>query len=200
LCNKGEKDPGDLQEKEAALAVVAGQLGVEARVLPTKSVGVKADLRVYENPVVVGADASWDKLTEMAVKICADVPGINRCVWYAGARLPDSFVALDATVTKERLALLRMVDYSVMAGLVRHGIYDDIWQCPTVLVPVQFGDSKGELVVIRPVKSARAMTAQAAGLPGQLIEELKHEILKLGGVSAMALDITSKPPGTIEWE
>jgi GMP synthase (glutamine-hydrolysing) len=58
----------------------------------------------------------------------------------------------------------------------------------------------GELVVIRPVYSKRAMTATSVELPATLIDELRHEILGLEGVSALALDITSKPPGTIEWE
>ena len=57
-----------------------------------------------------------------------------------------------------------------------------------------------ELVVLRPIYSKRAMTASAADLPETLIAELKEEILQLSGVSGLVLDITSKPPGTIEWE
>jgi GMP synthase (glutamine-hydrolysing) len=87
-----------------------------------------------------------------------------------------------------------------MSALSKHGLYDEIWQCPTVLVPLALGDSEGELVVIRPVKSLRAMTATPVEFPPPVLEHLRAAILALPGVSGLALDITSKPPGTIEWE
>jgi len=87
-----------------------------------------------------------------------------------------------------------------MEALQTHDLYDSIWQCPTVLVPLQLGDTPGELVVIRPIVSERAMTARPFPLPVHVLEELRADILTLPGVSGVALDITSKPPGTIEWE
>jgi GMP synthase (glutamine-hydrolysing) len=69
-----------------------------------------------------------------------------------------------------------------------------------VLVPLQLGDGVGELVVIRPIVSERAMTARPFPVPPPVLEELRTEILALPGVSSVALDLTSKPPGTIEWE
>ena len=87
-----------------------------------------------------------------------------------------------------------------MTALDRHGVYDDIWQCPTVLIPLELEGSHGELIVLRPVRSERAMTATAAQLPEALLAELRERVLALPGVSGLALDITSKPPGTIEWE
>ena len=88
----------------------------------------------------------------------------------------------------------------LMNGLRRYGLYHEIWQCPTVLVPLVFDDRGEELIVIRPVHSKRAMTAAPAQLPESLLEELRADLLALPGVSGLALDITSKPPGTIEWE
>jgi len=58
----------------------------------------------------------------------------------------------------------------------------------------------GEQSVVRPVRSLRGMTAAAVELPGALREELRERLLALPGVSAAALDVTSRPPGTIEWE
>jgi GMP synthase (glutamine-hydrolysing) len=55
-------------------------------------------------------------------------------------------------------------------------------------------------VILRPVVSARAMTARPASLPAALVAELREAIPALPGVSGLALDVTSKPPGTIEWE
>ena len=88
----------------------------------------------------------------------------------------------------------------VMAGLERHGLYEKVWQCPTVMVPVEMEGGEGELVVVRPIHSQRAMTAAPVELPPELLSELRDAIMALPGVSGIALDITSKPPGTIEWE
>ena len=87
-----------------------------------------------------------------------------------------------------------------MTSLERHGIYDEVWQCPTVLVPLTLDGSLGELVVIRPVRSERAMTASPVQFSDLLLTELREGILSLDGVSGVAVDLTSKPPGTIEWE
>jgi GMP synthase (glutamine-hydrolysing) len=103
-------------------------------------------------------------------------------------------------MTRDRLDILREADHLVMEGLRRHGMYDDIWQCPTVLVPLALGEEGGETIVLRPVFSARAMTATPVRLPDALLDEIRASILALPGVTGLALDITSKPPGTIEWE
>jgi len=87
-----------------------------------------------------------------------------------------------------------------MSALSQHGLYDEIWQCPTVLVPLAFGDSERELVVVRPVRSQRAMTAAPVELPPPVLDQIRAGISALPGVSGLALDIMSKPPGTIEWE
>ena len=85
-------------------------------------------------------------------------------------------------------------------SLRRRGIYYDIWQCPTCLVPLSVDGLGAEMVVVRPVHSERAMTAAPARLPDSVLGDLREGILRLPGVSGLALDITSKPPGTIEWE
>ena len=103
-------------------------------------------------------------------------------------------------MVRERLDLLREADHLVMEGLQRHGLYDAIWQCPTAMVPLEVDGAGRELVVIRPVLSERAMTARPAELPAELLRELHESIRSLEGVSGVALDLTGKPPGTIEWE
>ena len=99
-----------------------------------------------------------------------------------------------------RLDLLRQVDDIVMRALRRHGLYDDVWQCPTVLIPLALDDSGTETVVLRPIRSQRAMTATPVQLPDALVSEVSESILALDGVTGLVLDVTSKPPGTIEWE
>ena len=136
----------------------------------------------------------------MATAIFKEVPGINRCIWNLGDGSPASVRPLPAAVTAPRLDLLRDADHLVMEGLRRHGIYEAIWQCPTVLLPMAVNGLGREFVIVRPIHSERAMTATPAELPDALLVELRAQILALPGVSGLALDITTKPPGTIEWE
>jgi GMP synthase (glutamine-hydrolysing) len=161
---------------------------------------VKADLRAYEHPVLITGEAGWEHLLEAASAITKEVPGINRCIWNLSREAPDGARPLKAGVTRDRLDLLREADHIVMEALRRHDLYDAIWQCPTVLVPLQLGPAEGETVVIRPITSERAMTARPYPIPVPILEEVRDRIVALGGVSGVALDITSKPPGTIEWE
>jgi GMP synthase (glutamine-hydrolysing) len=87
-----------------------------------------------------------------------------------------------------------------MNALQHHRLYRDIWQCPTVFVPLEINGKGSEFVVIRPVLSERAMTARPALLPAEVLTEIRNQILKLPNISGVAVDVTTKPPGTIEWE
>lgn len=200
LCNTGVADRAGIEGVDAALAEVAGRYGVRATALPIRSVGVKADLRSYEHPVLISGDVPWDRLQEAVGVMLKSVPGINRCIWNLGGGPPANVRPLAATMTRDRLDLLREADAIVMDGLRRHGLYDDIWQCPTVLVPLELDGRGSEFCIVRPIHSERAMTATAARLPDVLLVELRDRILGLPGISGLALDLTSKPPGTIEWE
>jgi GMP synthase PP-ATPase subunit len=185
---------------EPSLSSLGERFGLHLTPLPIRSVGVKADLRAYEHPVLVTGEAPWDVLTEAASAIMSGVPGINRCLWNLGPRVGGDPSPVPARVTSDRLDVLREADHLVMEALRAHDLYDAIWQCPTVLVPIQLTEEPGETVVVRPVTSERAMTARPFPLPEPLLQELRTRILSLPEVSGLALDITSKPPGTIEWE
>ena len=200
LCNTGVPDREGFETAEPLLAGYGDRFGLEALLLPIRSVGVKADLRAYEHPVLITGMAPWDDLIHVASAITKEVPGINRCIWNLSAEAPATAQPLKASVTRERLDLLREADHIVMEALMEHDLYDSIWQCPTVLVPLQLGENPGEMVVVRPILSERAMTARPFPLPVPVLEELRDKIMALPGVSGVALDITSKPPGTIEWE
>jgi GMP synthase (glutamine-hydrolysing) len=200
LCNSGEPDRTGFEEAESLLKEVSQRFGLEALLLPIRSVGVKADLRAYEHPVLLSGQASWDTLIQAASAVTKEIPGINRCIWNLEDQGPGGAEPIRATATKERLDLLREADHIVMEALRRHDLYDKIWQSPTVLVPLRFLDREGETVVLRPVISERAMTARPFPLPDRVRAELRDRILALPGISGVALDITSKPPGTIEWE
>jgi GMP synthase (glutamine-hydrolysing) len=200
LCSNGCEDRDGFEEIEPKVAEIAGGYGVQAMALPIRSVGVKADLRSYEHPVLVSGEVEWERLVELAGTIFREVAGINRCLWNLGPAAPARVRPLAATVTRARLDLLREADAIVMDGLRRRGLYDTIWQCPTVLVPLEIDGAGREFVIVRPIHSERAMTATPAELPPLLLADLRRQILSLPDVSGLALDVTSKPPGTIEWE
>jgi len=201
LCADSPPADQDRAALTAAAAPIAEKLGFGALPLPVQSVGVKADLRCYESPILLSA-AEWDyeKAELVAGEIFKRVPGVNRCVVAIAPTAPRRAETAVTQMTRARLDVCRLADDAVMRGLARHDLMQTVWQCPTVLVPVRIDDGDGELVVIRPVLSERAMTARTARLPRALHSELRDEILAIDGVSALAIDVTSKPPGTIEWE
>jgi len=201
LCSDGHTgNTAALDEITATANATLLPYGLTGTALPFKSVGVKADLRSYEHPVLICGEADWDQLADAASNIFKTVSGINRAIWNLGPVQPTTFRPLAATMTSDRLDLLRECDQLMMAGLRRHDLYAEVWQCPTVLVPVEIDGQGRELCILRPIYSERAMTATAARLPANLLTELRTQILALPGISGLAYDLTSKPPGTIEWE
>ena len=121
---------------------------------------------------------------------------------------PGLGIRIIGEVTQERLDLLRRADAIVRAELTAAGLDRQIWQCPVVLladvrsVGVQ-GDGRtyGHPVVLRPVTSEDAMTADWARIPDDVLSRISNRITnEVDGVNRVVLDVTSKPPGTIEWE
>jgi GMP synthase (glutamine-hydrolysing) len=110
-------------------------------------------------------------------------------------------------VTEERLARLREADAIVVEEIRRAGLYEKTWQAFAVLLPVRsvgvMGDGRtyGETIAVRVVESEDAMTADWSRLPGEVLERISNRIVnEVAGVTRVVYDISSKPPGTIEWE
>ena len=121
---------------------------------------------------------------------------------------PGLGIRIVGEINKERLDLLRKADAIVRAELTAAGLDAEIWQCPVVLladvrsVGVQ-GDGRtyGHPIVLRPVSSEDAMTADWTRLPYDVLAKISNRITnEVAGVNRVVLDVTSKPPGTIEWE
>jgi GMP synthase (glutamine-hydrolysing) len=185
----------------ADLARGLSQTGLRGLALPVRSVGVKADLRSYEHPALLtGPNPGWDKLTAAANTLTKTVRGLNRCLYELSGRRPERAELVPATVTRARLELLRDLDAIVMGALARHGLMSEVWQCPTVLVPLRLDGRGSELVVIRPILSERAMTARPAWVGEECAQDIVTALSKFDAVSAVAIDVTTKPPATIEWE
>jgi GMP synthase (glutamine-hydrolysing) len=129
-------------------------------------------------------------------------------VWRQPFPGPGLGIRIIGEVTADRLDILRRADAIARQELTRAGLDRDIWQMPVVLladvrsVGVQ-GDGRtyGHPVVIRPVTSEDAMTADWARLPYEVMERISTRITnEVEEINRVTLDITSKPPGTIEWE
>jgi len=129
-------------------------------------------------------------------------------VWRHPFPGPGLGVRVIGEITAARLAVLRQADAIVRQELTKAGLDRSVWQCPVVLlaevrsVGVQ-GDNRtyGHPVVLRPIYSEDAMTADFARLPYDLLEQIVGRITtEVPEVNRVVLDITAKPPATIEWE
>jgi GMP synthase (glutamine-hydrolysing) len=110
-------------------------------------------------------------------------------------------------VTRERLDILRAADWVVVDEIKKNGLYRQVWQSFAVLTPLQtvgvMGDYRtyANVVAVRVVTSEDAMTADWARLPHEVLARISNRVVnEVRGVNRVVFDITSKPPGTIEWE
>ena len=129
-------------------------------------------------------------------------------VWRQPFPGPGLAIRIIGEVTEERLAVLRAADAIVREELTAAGLDREIWQCPVVLladvrsVGVQ-GDGRtyGHPIVLRPVSSEDAMSADWSRLPYDLLARISNRITnEVREINRVVLDVTSKPPATIEWE
>jgi len=133
--------------------------------------------------------------------------------------LPDAFVGrhpfpgpglairCPGEITRERLEILRLADDIFIEEIRRAGLYDDIWQAFAVLLPVRTVGVMGDyrtydyVVALRAVTSIDGMTADYYPFDGMFIGTVATRIInEVKGVNRVVYDVTSKPPGTIEWE
>ncbi|HET7486993.1 MAG TPA: GMP synthase (glutamine-hydrolyzing), partial [Acidimicrobiales bacterium] len=128
-------------------------------------------------------------------------------VWRQPFPGPGLAVRIVGTVTPERLDTLRAADAIVLQEMRRAGLEREVWQSFAVLIAVRtvgvMGDERtyAHPIVIRAVTSDDAMTADWARLPHDVLERMSNRIInEVPGVNRVAFDVTSKPPGTIEWE
>jgi GMP synthase (glutamine-hydrolysing) len=131
----------------------------------------------------------------------------DEIVWRQPFPGPGLGVRIIGEVTRERAEILRNADYVVVDEIKQAGLYRELWQSFAVMPAVRtvgvMGDGRTYAypIVIRAVTSDDAMTADWARLPYDLIERIANRLVReVDGVNRVALDVTSKPPGTIEWE
>lgn len=170
-------------------------------VLPLRSVGVQGDARTYRHPAVIQGEAlrDWDLAGDLSTKITNAAKQVNRVVLHLGGEAPENLRTHQGTCTSDRVLVLQKADKVAHTLLDEAGQMSKVWQFPVVLAPLS-ADSTSEAVILRPVNSREAMTAEFSKLPWDLVDKMTTEILKIDGISSVLFDVTNKPPGTIEWE
>nr|WP_307683357.1 glutamine-hydrolyzing GMP synthase [Trueperella bonasi] len=143
------------------------------------------------------------------VRVIGEELGLDaKLVWRQPFPGPGLGIRIIGAVDRERLDLLREADAIVREELSAAGLDREIWQCPVVLLAdvrsvgvSESGRTYGHPIVLRPVQSQDAMSAQWTRIDYDLLARISERIIaEVDGVNRVVLDVTAKPPGTIEWE
>lgn len=120
---------------------------------------------------------------------------------------PGLGIRILGDITAEKVRLLQEADAIYINKLREHGLYDQVWQAGTILLPIQsvgvMGDERTyeQAVALRAVNSTDGMTAEWSRLPYEFLAEVSSEIINnVKGINRVVFDISTKPPATIEWE
>jgi GMP synthase (glutamine-hydrolysing) len=171
---------------------------MQGKILPIKSVGVQGDFRTYHHPAVVwfkeDANKSWEKINECSSKVINKLKTVNRLIF---SMKPIENVKLGKLfLEKQNLDVLRKVD-----AILRKRTDDikEIWQMPVVQLPLRNADNR-LCYVMRPVCSLDAMSASVYEMDFSYLKDIISEVQRNVNAGNIFYDITTKPPGTIEWE
>jgi len=197
LCSDG-KAVGKTLGEIPALKKALDELSIKAQLLPIKSVGVQGDARTYAQPLLIENELPWELLEKHSTSLINRFKEINRSVWLVECIADAPYETVEQYCTKENLDILRIFDDICLKFLKRNDLYDKIWQMPVVLLPLRIMGKP--CIVMRPVNSSEAMTADFAKIDKNLLKNALWQKLKEAGAGALFYDITHKPPATIEWE
>jgi GMP synthase (glutamine-hydrolysing) len=173
-----------------------------------------ATIKSHHNVGGLPSDLAFDLVEPLRLLFKDEVRAVGEelglppdIVWRQPFPGPGLAVRIVGEVTPERADILRAADAIVAEEIRRAGLYRELWQSFAVLPAVRtvgvMGDGRTYAypIVVRAVTSDDAMTADWARIPYEVLERLSSRIInEVEGVNRVALDITSKPPGTIEWE
>ena len=176
--------------------------------------GVAATIKSHHNVGGLPADMRMELVEPLRLLFKDEVRRVgeelglpDRMVWRQPFPGPGLSIRIIGEVTRERLEILRTADAVLQEEVRRAGLYRELWQSFAVLPAIKSVGVQGDErtyaypIVIRAVTSEDAMTADWARLPYDLLETISSRIInEIPGVNRVALDISSKPPSTIEWE
>ncbi|KAJ8271133.1 hypothetical protein GJAV_G00123140 [Gymnothorax javanicus] len=202
------------EEEEETLLQITSLHSLSAFLLPIKTVGVQGDCRSYSYVCGVSSQEAphWESLLFLARLIPRMCHTINRVVYVFGPQVKESPTDITPTfLTTGVLSTLRQADFVAHSVLRESGYSGKISQMPIVLTPLHFDrdslqkqPSCQRSVVIRTFITSDFMTGIPATpgnqIPEEVVMKMVTEIRKVPGISRVMYDLTSKPPGTTEWE
>ncbi len=205
LCAKEEDYPENHEQLEHKINDYLNEkYNIMGKILPIKSVGVQGDARTYKHPFALklfkDTVRDWDNLNTISTDITNKFPEINRVLLLLHPRGIVDIKVNAGYINKDRIATLQRADYRVTQFIRYHNIYKDIWQFPTVLLPLSLNNREGESIVLRPIQSEEAMTANFYQMEWKWVDELVNGLREMPEITGIFYDLTNKPPGTIEWE
>jgi GMP synthase (glutamine-hydrolysing) len=176
--------------------------------------GVAAKIKSHHNVGGLPADMRMELVEPLRLLFKDEVRRVGeelglpeRMVWRQPFPGPGLAIRIIGEVTAERLEMLRQADSVLQEEIRRAGLYRELWQSFAVLPAIRSVGVQGDErtyaypIVIRAVTSEDAMTADWARLPYDVLETISSRMVnEIPGVNRVALDISSKPPSTIEWE
>jgi len=197
LCTDGKHELLKKEDVEGLLDYLTAN-HIEGTLLPIQSVGVQGDGRTYAQPFLLTTPTlNWKACEKFSTELANHFKPVNRVVWEIGAINENEPTLVPQYATKTNFDTLRLFDDICTKFLQENDLYEKIWQMPVVLTPLRL-DNK-PCIVMRPVNSSEAMTANFAEIDPPILQELWLRFKK-AGAGALWYDITHKPPGTIEWE
>ena len=174
-------------------------------ILPIRTVGVQGDDRTYSYVAALSGKPDWKKLKALANEIPKQIHQINRVVYIFGESFENDIKEIPPTyLAKKITSILQEADEIVNASLLKHKLMKKISQMPVILLPIGFEHFGKRSIALRPFITNDFMTGMPA-IPGNdisldCLNEMVEKILKIKGISRVVYDLTSKPPGTTEWE
>ncbi|XP_036322057.1 GMP synthase [glutamine-hydrolyzing], partial [Rhagoletis pomonella] len=213
LINRVIGSTSELEQKE--LKRISSSTKIQATVLPVRSVGVQGDKRTYSYVVGLSSNAepNWNDLLFLAKLIPRILHNVNRVCFIFGDLVQYQITDIThTTLNNYVLNQLREADAIGNEIIIQAELHRKISQMPIVLIPVHFDrdptnrtPSCCRSIVLRPFLTNDFMTGVpvipgSINLPTQVLNNIVHDISKLDGISRVLYDLTSKPPGTTEWE
>ncbi|RMX38265.1 hypothetical protein pdam_00003398 [Pocillopora damicornis] len=202
------------EDDRETLLQITSKYKIGATLLPIKSVGVQGDGRTYSYVVALSSNDSpdWKSLMFLAKLIPKVCHNINRVCYTFGKRIKFQIQDITPTfLSPGVISTLKQADHVAYSVIQKHGIADKISQMPIVLIPVHFDrdpidhiPSCQRSVVIRTFITSDFMTGVPATpgkqIPIEVLNEMVASLKEVQGISRVLYDLTSKPPGTTEWE
>lgn len=205
ICAEKPYRGDDFQEIEHALENFESDT-VRASLLPIQTVGVQGDGRSYNYCVGLSGECNWSELLSIAKEIPKTIHSVNRVVYIFGEPITEPITEITPTyLTPSVVQQLRHADTIVNEILLQYGLLKTLSQVPVVLFPVHFGEPGNRSIAIRTFMTNDFMTGVPAtpgkDIPEDVLQEMVNRILnEVDSISRVVYDLTSKPPGTTEWE